>query len=90
MYKLKILLLRVLQRNENQWTAAGEYLQIISHIKIRGQCRDYMKKPINSYRRDKQSNYKCSMVFSGYFPPKRYREIDRWSSNISKNYRVWN
>lgn len=75
MYKLKILLLRVLQRNENQWTAASEYLQIISHIKIRGQCRDYMKKPINSYRRDKQSNYKCSMVFSGYFSPKKiYRD----------------
>lgn len=52
----------------------GEYLQIISHIKIRGQCRDYMKKPINSYRKDKKSNYKCSVVFSGYSPPPKKNE----------------
>lgn len=30
-----------------------------------------MKKPINSYRKDKKSNYKCSVVFSGYSPPKK-------------------
>lgn len=60
--KLKVLLLKVLQRNENQWPAVGEYLQIISHIKIRGQCRDYMKKPINSYRKDKKIQLQ---MFSG-------------------------